>query len=445
VSPCGLTKGESFTVQYMKKSRTNTTAGWSETGITPTKSNPSIPNGQVINRSQSSYTNSYEDIVYSCGYGNFNDCSHYRRTTELPRPTYAYSVASTNPHYYIYKHTTPSADWDATAGTHGFGSATNPLNGLATINQYMGTQPVPPSVPDLDALLVNALACTLPGIKPKVSLINSLIELKDFRSLPRTLSRVRNLFKGLAHGKATLKELLKSSADSYLQSEFNIRPLIRDLQGIYSAVTGVRAQVERLYANELRYQTSHYRQSLSGLFPSSDVTVLVSPGLYQGFNARRKVSVGDASLVVTVDYGYHLKGVPKELAHIGALLDSLGVNFNPAIIWNAIPWTFVVDWVFDVSRWLDQFKIRNFEPSTVIYRCCYSIKVRRRIECFAQNSVNGPVSIMVPCSWVTEDSYHRRQFSPHLISSITSSGVNLKEFTLASALFLSRKLGKRHG
>lgn len=428
----------------MIKQRTEPTSGWSESAVI-TKSHPSIPNGTPLTLSQISYDNLIEDICYDTGFNRFNDCSHYKCTAAILRSSYVFSVPSTGENYYTYSSSTPSHSWNGATAFHNYGNAWNPFIGLPELGLYLNGQPQPPDVPELNKLLVNALENILPGIRPELSLVNSLIELKDFKSLPKLRTKLQNL----AHlwdksgpGKKTLKELLGVSADTYLQSEFNVKPVFSDLAGIYRAVASVRAQLERLYAQEHRYLTSHFRQSLSTLFPSGEESVTQS-GLYQGCKFRRVYETKTALLHVTVDYAYNLRGVPKELALVDAFLDALGVTFNPSTIWNAIPWSFVVDWVLGVSRWLDQFRSRALDPKTIIYRCCYSIKVDRTVFCYLQNSLGGPVSSETPVSQVRQTSYHRRRFSPNLIASISSSSVNLKEFTLAGALGTSRIMRRR--
>jgi hypothetical protein len=126
-----------------------------------------------------------------------------------------------------------------------------------------------------------------------------------------------------------------------------------------------------------------------------------------------------------------------------ALADALGLNWNPAIIWNAIPWSFVVDWVFGVSRWLDQFKVPLLEPVINIHRVLWSVQRERKI--FVQNLVgssdSSSVSLHRPRAQlpVVQQSAYRRDIDYPDSGSITSSGLSLKEFSLGAALVLARR------
>lgn len=55
----------------------------------------------------------------------------------------------------------------------------------------------------------------------------------------------------------------------------------------------------------------------------------------------------------------------------GYMADLFGLNFNPKALWDATPWTFVVDYVFDVGQWLDDhFHLRWLNGSTKFFEAC---------------------------------------------------------------------------
>jgi hypothetical protein len=125
----------------------------------------------------------------------------------------------------------------------------------------------------------------------------------------------------------------------------------------------------------------------------------------------------------------NLSGLSNEMA---ALLDVLGVNLNPSVIWNALPWSFVVDWVIRVSKWLNQFQTRNLEPTTYIHQYCWSLHLQREIVC----KFGWPT--IYDIQRITEEAYKRVVVVPDYVRAIESSGLSLREFSLAAALGLSR-------
>jgi hypothetical protein len=123
-------------------------------------------------------------------------------------------------------------------------------------------------------------------------------------------------------------------------------------------------------------------------------------------------------------------------------LDYLGINLNPAIIWNAIPWSFVVDWVAGVGPYLDQLRVENMAPQINIRRALWSVSRKRVITVSKGTRVSNPTyhtlltRNRLPA--VTQTAYRRQLFMPS-ISSIQSSGLTPKEFSLGAALVIAQR------
>lgn len=359
--------------------------------------------------------------------------------------------------YWINKPPLPASNcWNGALGDTGcvpsleFGTWDSPTKGLPTlvVLEPWGKTVSLPS--DLRALQQESLDIMLPGIRPKLSLVNSIYELKDFKTLPRSINKIRktiglkpfkvfrNLWgtqKGTRRTALTFRELLRTASDSYLQWSFNIAPLVSDIYGIYKSLVNVRNELKNLIKNAGKRQVRHYRRMLSNQYANENETrTAVTPTKRVQRTAiwYRQVTYSHRHFYATLKYSYTLPSVRYELALIDSYLDALGVNLNPAIIWNAIPWTFVLDWVVGVSQLLSRLKLRNIEPITVIHGYCWSIHVRRTITCgFGYGST-------LPLGDHIEEAYYRSLGMPNLWSSIRTSGVNLKEFSLATALATSR-------
>lgn len=318
-------------------------------------------------------------------------------------------------------------------------------------------------LPDmLDELVAAAMRSLLPNIRPELSLLNSIYELKDFKSLPRTLTNLKlsKLFSKRASG--TLRNVLREGASNYLQLEFNILPLLSDISSVYAALSRIERRINDLISRSGRMLTRHFTrvimeddsstrssstQSLGGIGPhnmwTSDVNVAATA------EWERLVITDPAIFHAEVRYNYNYTDYQVEHARLLGLLDSFGINLNPAIIWNAIPWSFVVDWVFGVSRWLNDQRIGLMDPKINIHGFLWSFKRRRQM--FVSRKVKygllqgGPSdreSAKVTLPVVTETAYRRECGLPDS-SSIVSSGLNSKEFSLAAALVVSRRRRRR--
>lgn len=340
-------------------------------------------------------------------------------------------------------------------GTRPFGDPGRPFVGLFQMYEKRADDGFVPAPVNLGELEQRALRSMLPSIKAELSSINSTIELKDFVSLPHLLTSLGK-FAFLQTGR-TLRELARLGADSYLQWKFNIRPLISDICGIFSALSSVERRINDLLTRAGSPQTRHFRFEWQEM-PQADVST--SEGYYvwrdfqlptnmylNTFRCRREAYAPKSVFHAEVEYNFNFSRYQVEHARLLGLLDAFGVNLNPAIVWNAIPWSFVVDWVLGVSRWLDQFKVENMKPVINIRRYLWSVKRTRETRLFkiadtATGAYGFPAlpsvrtEVLMPV--VREESFRRFVGFPS-ISSITSSGLTLTEFSLGAALVIARR------
>jgi hypothetical protein len=314
----------------------------------------------------------------------------------------------------------------------------------------------PPS--DLDSLVSHALRAMMPKIKAELSVVNSLIELKDILTFRSTIEGVKNTIQRFITKKSVpLRDLFRTKADVYLQYKFNIAPLLSDISGIYRSLADTERRINDLVNRSGRVRISHFTRSLTESDVPESSTGRLSCGVVKGYPSlvgeaqiwsnieeRRYTSIDPATFHVQVQYNYNYTGYQVEHARLLATLDALGVNLDPSIIWNAIPWSFVVDWVFGVGRYLDSIKVGNMDPKINILQCLWSYKRSRRIlvtgTVYSAENLGEPPSLtshfVRPV--VVESAYRRQVFSPSG-SSIESSGLTPTEFSLGAALVLSQR------
>jgi hypothetical protein len=312
-----------------------------------------------------------------------------------------------------------------------------------------------PEPAGLDSLVARSLRTMLPAIKSELSLINSIIELKDFVSLPKTLKTVVSALPKLKRqlGKQTVRELLRRGSDVFLQAEFNIIPLVADICGVFTALLRTERRINDLISRSGCTRNMHWAFNW---IEYPDV-IQDSPYGPYGFAAelelhpvqmgpieiRRSVIYEATTFHAEIRYNYNYTDYQVVHARLLALLDAFGVNLNPAIIWNAIPWSFVVDWVFGVSQFLSQFKTLNMKPMLNIQQYLWSVSRSRRIIVERRAFTLPYFSPPTPGPWIpfpaVYQTAYRREVSIPSISLIESSGVSSKEFTLAAALVLARR------
>jgi hypothetical protein len=147
-------------------------------------------------------------------------------------------------------------------------------------------------------------------------------------------------------------------------------------------------------------------------------------------------------------YSYTLPRLDSVLENVYAYLDVLGVRLDPSIVWNAIPFSFVVDWVVDVSTFLGTFARDNYPIETRVTDFCHSYAHRSDVvvECkysdLAQNPVYMPYDWRIgperiPVFSGSRNYYNRVRFSPD-IHTVRLKAPKLRQAALAGSLFLSR-------
>lgn len=347
-----------------------------------------------------------------------------------------------------------------------FGSWYEPITGLIPLygnvqGGYFVTRP-----PNVDSLIAESVKTMLPKIAPAQSLLNNLLELKDFKSLPRTINGCANWFNqfprliknysALVKSGKTLRFILRQSAahvsDAALQAQFNILPLSSDLQKSISAFRSLDKRINKLLAEEGLVKIARFARSLQGDYPNSDVTGGVNTWPIPGYGyrqARRQVVYTSSPMFrAQMAYSYKLSAYERANARVLGIMDTLGVGgFKPSVIWNAIPWSFVVDWFAGVSQWIKSNVDTNaIDPITNIHGYMYSFHCARDVtlqsDLTATFGTPGPIgSNPVPVGTLSEEAYLRVPvpgISPYIYSSLKLSGINPKEFILSLLLTLSR-------
>jgi hypothetical protein len=142
-------------------------------------------------------------------------------------------------------------------------------------------------------------------------------------------------------------DVSRGAANQWLELNFGILPLIGDLIKIHEILTGLYARIKdfETAANEV---FTHKRTLTNERLVFNGT---VASGAHSAaYNALRHVHKGIGlkyrlnPLAVTGDYKRMLK----------AYMTAFGFNLNPRIVWDAIPFTFVLDWFLGVGSWLER-------------------------------------------------------------------------------------------
>lgn len=322
-----------------------------------------------------------------------------------------------------------------------------------------------------DGLAANALSKMMPSFYERNSLINFLYELKDFKHLAlafrdKALGKHANILKailGLNHkkkrpkalnGKLTMKEL----SSVYLQYNFGWAPLFNDIAGFVSTMKRFQRKYFELLALEGTVRTARYRQWVDGSAQSQQVVESGEPtfGGWSGVMHRRgyyriiRDQTKGTQYCASMRYRYKLPANIRQPAGIiAAKLDALGLTSgNPAVVWNAIPYSFVIDWLINVGQTLERLRTDNAPIQTEILDFCHSAKIQRGVGLYYKSMLTQPTG---PDSYnyyygaeVLTDAcvnsiYERRIGLPNIRNAALATGLNFRELLLGGALLSANR------
>jgi len=202
-------------------------------------------------------------------------------------------------------------------------------------------------------------------IPTDVSIANFLYELKDLKGI------IPNLRDGLAKG----------LNNGYLSWNFGIKPMLSDIGKLRNVVENVQKRLDWLRRNygkpvKINFARNNIWQhpNLNEFPDIADVaTLFLPPGQWSVLESYR--ADFKASGILT----QRLIGLDDSLAVLKSLAAALGLNNPTAIVWEAIPYSFVVDWFFRLDDWIDQLAISPFKGTWDINGVTHSIKIQAKV------------------------------------------------------------------
>jgi hypothetical protein len=234
------------------------------------------------------------------------------------------------------------------------------------------------------------------ALKPdmtELSIPNFLLELDD-------LPRMFQLWKSNL-------SLMRNLANARLNWSFGWKPFVGDLEAIRSVLrsvlqktiewnkkAGTLLRKSHAFAPLDAVKTGSFTYSAGAYSVSWTAHRTARVHAYQRFKTLRIPELRDAERVIR------------------SLLDSLGFELNPRIIWDAIPFSFVLDWFFDVGSWLQRFKADTLELPVVLDDSCVQYKESVTVDwtvTYTGSGYNPPLSRKFSATRLT---FHRLPIFP---------------------------------
>jgi hypothetical protein len=271
-----------------------------------------------------------------------------------------------------------------------------------------------------------ALEAMMPSMTSGFSLSNFLVELAEFKYL----------FNFLRPGAKTLENM----ASGHLTWSFGWKLFFKDIKALYTQLSSWYARYSKFLNDANKINTRHW-------------FIVIDPPdipIYQP-NAYWRVPGSGAHWSIqpvytaTVKYTYTLPGMSKWQQELRAYLDAIGLHFNAAVVWEAIPFSFVVDWFFDVGNFLGQYSKDWLEPNLIIIDFCSSLKYEllHTYDVEFLKADGSAISGVYPNGWKYLRSYERLRHIPSDFFGVQASGrYGLSQLALSGSLLIALR-GRR--
>jgi hypothetical protein len=206
----------------------------------------------------------------------------------------------------------------------------------------------------------SAIKQVRPSLNSGFSLVNFLLQYKDiihiYTHWLSSKGRVKRFAEFMQQAKHSPSAALRATANEWLELQYGTLQFFRDAYTIYRIFRDWKQNADKFIKGANQW---HGKTAFGGNAKLSGLPFNVRTAPFDLFGTS---SVGASYLQtyevltletkVTLVYSYGLPELSGLLARVFQLSDSFGVSLDPSIVWDAIPFSFVVDWFFNVGEWL---------------------------------------------------------------------------------------------
>lgn len=297
----------------------------------------------------------------------------------------------------------------------------------------------------------------LTQIPEDVSLANFSYELTDFDYLFKNFFTQKKIQKDLSRDwrkdQRTIhpKKMPSMANSTFLSYNFGWAPFIGDLQKLANLTDSVAKRVSFLKTNRGKpvrlYRSKRYELDISNPVIYSATNAGGGNSQHREFDA---VS-GYAELTASCTLLQNIPGLDEEWNRLRAVLAATGFN-NPAkIVWNAIPFSFMVDWIVPMQSLLSRWcTVNPFVGQWDIYDVAFSVKYHVDGEDFwiGTTSNGGNRDTFRESRPITYELYDRKLGMPLDPEEVQLSGLSQHQQRLFASLVagntLFRERKRRH-
>jgi len=228
-------------------------------------------------------------------------------------------------------------------------------------------------------------------VPTEISIANFAFELLEWQK------SFEHYKKAVTKGGLKMKDVPGWANSTVLDYAFNLSPFIGDISKMFTVWGKVTSRLQYLLKNRGKLvRQSFYNPNLWSTNPyvGTEIHRVTQVPPFQVGGLQVGNWMGENQRVSPIQYGYRslrlekyqasfsaswylyqeLEGLDDAWAGLRGLIAGLGLN-NPAkIAWNAVPFSFVADWMFPFGSLLDRLAVQPFAGRWEIYDMTNSLK-----------------------------------------------------------------------
>lgn len=257
-----------------------------------------------------------------------------------------------------------------------------------------------------------------------VSLPNFMYELKDMKGMIPSIDRL---------------SVSKTVSNNFLAFEFGVLPFISDIKAILSMSDSVQKRLQHLLMEQGKSSRLSFSRDIdvSDAFSFTKSLYLIGSSANDNDVQFRRTSA-KASFHCGAKLFQDLQGLNDALSTLKALSASGGFNHPARVIWNAIPYSFVVDWFFHVGKLLDSLSVQPFGGEYSLSEIGYSL-TREAVFIADQVLHDGATELRSSLGTVSVKSYSRKTGFPVSSLFLTNGILSPMQLALSSAMLNQRR------
>jgi hypothetical protein len=256
----------------------------------------------------------------------------------------------------------------------------------------------------------------LTQIPTSISIMNFLMELRD----------VKQILKGA-------QNFLAKLASGYLWANFAALPLVRDIMALFSLLPNVEKRLRHLQSINFRTVTLSYADLVT-VYETSDPPPPYGEIPHNSGSGTASTIAWLESHTCLLRANFQVR-TDLQLYGIESLINAcaaaLGLYNPQKVIWNAIPFSFIVDWLVEIDAWLDTYAHQPFEGTMEVLGVNSSAKAKRFYGVWSPTSPTEWARI----STTLVHTYHRFGGIPE--GTLQTDGLTPYQQSLAAALALA--------